>query len=307
METRASYTIVGAFTLLTIVGILLFVLWAVKNEKGDMRTYKVAFYQSVSGLSVGGGVQLEGVRVGQVTSIKVSPDDPGKVLVLISVAADAPIRQNSVATLEPQGVTGISVVAVSGGSKDSPLLTSVVGPGEIAEIPSTPSRLQQIMNSMPSILSHLDSTVERLNQLLAKENTERIGVLISSLAEISETIAQNKASLAKGMAGFGDAGDSFAKSGKRLEALMTSAQNLVDKDLRGAARSIDSAARKTHEVVDKAEPGMLKFSRESVEEVHRLLVEARRLMTGLSRLAQKIESDPRRFLLGNSIPEFSAP
>lgn len=305
METRASYTIVGAVTLLAIVGAVLFVLWSAKNEKGDMRTYKIAFVQSVSGLSVGSGVLLEGVRVGQVSSIKVSPDDPGRVLVLVSVSSDAPIRKNSTATLEPQGVTGVSAVAVTGGTKDSPILAPA--PGEIAEIPSTPSKLQQIMNSIPSILAQMNSTVERLNQLLAAENTERIGVLISSLAEIAETVAQNKGSLAKGMAGFGDAGDSFAKSGKRMEQLMAGAQGLLNKELREAAKSIDSAAGNVSDFVAKAEPGMLKFTRESVEEIHRLLVEARRLMSSLARLTQKIESDPRQFLLGNPIPEFSTP
>lgn len=305
METRASYTIVGAVTLLAIAGVLLFVLWTAKNEQGETRTYRIVFHQSVSGLSVGSGVLLEGVRVGQVSSIRVSPDDPGRVLVMVSVSADAPIRQNSTATLEPQGVTGVSAVAVSGGSKDSPLLAPERG--QVAEIPSTPSRLQQIMNSAPSILSHMDSTVARLNQLLAEENTERIGVLISSLAEIAETVARNKGSLAKGMTGFGDAGDSFANSGKRLEKFMASAQGLVDNELRDAARSVDSAAESVSDLVGKAEPGILKFSRESVDEIHRLLVEGRRLMSALARLAQKVESDPRRFLLGNSTPEFSAP
>lgn len=305
METRASYTLVGAFTLLVIVGALLFVLWTAKNDQGDMRTYRIVFHQSVSGLTVGSGVLLEGVRVGQVSRVTVSPEEPGKVIVDVSVNADAPIRKNSEATLEPQGVTGISSVAVSGGTKDSPLLASLEK--GIAEIPSKPSRLQQIMNSAPSILSQLDVTVTRLNQLLAKENTERIGVLLSSLAEISETIAMNKDSLAKGMTGFGSAGESFAASGKQLEKLMASAQSLVDKDLRNAAKSVDGAATRFSDVMNTVEPGMAKFSRESVEEVQRLLVEGRRLMSALARLTQKIESDPRQFLLGNPIPEFSTP
>ncbi|MCC8194074.1 MAG: MlaD family protein [Deltaproteobacteria bacterium] len=305
METKASYVVVGAFALLVVAGALLFVLWAAKNSKGDMREYEVIFRQSVAGLAVGSGVQLEGVRVGQVSSIKVSPNDPGQVIVRVQIASDAPVRQNSQATLEPQGVTGMSVVAVSGGTADSPLLADVEG--QVERIPTKPSKLQEIMNSVPSILASLDDIVKRTGALISPENTESFGKLLTSVTEIAETLARNKESIAKGIEGFGEAGQSFADSGKRLQKLMASAQTLVDKDFRSAARSVDSASGKIGDVAAAAEPGIQRFSRDSLEELHRLLVEARRLMTHLSSLTQKLESDPRRFLLGNPVPEFSAP
>ncbi|SBW04369.1 putative Mammalian cell entry related domain protein [uncultured delta proteobacterium] len=305
METKASYVVVGAFSLLVVAAALLFVLWAAKNSKGDLREYEVVFRQSVAGLSTGSAVSLEGVRIGQVSAIKVSPADPGQVIVRVQVAADAPIRQNSQATLEPQGVTGMSIVAISGGSADSPLLADI--PEQIERIPARPSKLQEIMNSVPSILASLDEVVQRANQLISPENTESFGKLLTAVTEIAETLAQNKDSIGKGMAGFGDAGQSFAESGKRLEKFMASAQTLVDKDIRSAAKSFDKASVQLGNMAGSVEPGLSRFSRDSVEELHRLLVEARQLMTHLSSLTQKLESDPRRFLLGNPVPEFSVP
>ena len=305
METKASYVVVGAFSLLVVAGALLFVLWAAKNTKGDLRAYEVVFSQSVSGLGIGSAVTLEGVRIGQVSAIKVSPSDPGQVIVNVLVNAEAPIRQNSQATLEPQGVTGMSVVAISGGSADSPLLANVAG--QIERIPARPSRLQEIMNSVPSILASLDTIVNRASQLISPENTESFGKLLTAVTEISETLAQNKDSIGKALTGFGDAGQSFAASGKRLEELMGNAQTLVDRDVRSAVRGVDKASGQIGSMAAAAEPGLTRFSRDSVEEIHRFLVEARRLMTQLSSLAQKLESDPRRFLLGNPVPEFSVP
>ncbi|MDL2210225.1 MlaD family protein [Desulfovibrio sp. OttesenSCG-928-O18] len=305
METRASYMIVGTFALLIVIGSLLFVLWTAKNSQGDLRTYEVVFNQSVAGLSVGGPVTLEGVRIGQVSGIKVSPRDPGQVMVRVLVAPDAPVRENSQATLEPQGVTGMSAVAISGGTVDSPLLAEKEG--VIPRIPSKPSKLQEIMNSVPSILSSLDDIVVRASRLLSPENTEVAGRFLQALTEISETLAKNKDSIAQGVVGFGEAGQSFAVSGKRLERLMASAQTLVDRDFRDAAQSVGKAAKRFDGVAATAEPGVTKFSRDTVDELHRLMVEARRLMSNLARLSQKIESDPRRFLLGNPIPEFSTP
>lgn len=305
METRASYTVVGAFTLLIVAGAMLFVLWSAKNEQGRMRTYEIEFYQSVSGLSVGSPVLLEGVRVGQVSSIKVSPDEPGRVIVRVQVAEDAPVRHNSEATLEPQGVTGISAIAISGGTRDSPLLSaSTEG---VARIPFRPSRLQQIMNSAPSILLAMDDVIKRAANLLAPENLEGVGRLLASLADIAETLSAGREDMTKGLAGFGQAGQSFSVSGKHLEKLMADARTLVDRDIRGAAQSVSKAAGDFSAAVGVVEPGLTRFSRDSVDEFNRLLVEARRLTSSLARLTQKLESDPRRFLFGNSVPEFSVP
>ncbi|CAK7030486.1 MAG: hypothetical protein DELT_02765 [Desulfovibrio sp.] len=305
METRASYMIVGVFTLLTVAGALLFVLWTAKTSKSDMRTYEIEFNQSVSGLSTSSSVLLEGVKVGQVARIKVSPKEPGTVIVHVQVHADAPIRENSFATLEPQGVTGMSAIAVSGGTADSPMLAD--NASALPRIPSKPSRLQEIMNSVPSIMATLDSILERANKVLDQKNVEVAGNLLVSVAEIADTLAKNKEHIAKGVESFGAAGQSFAVAGKRFERLMASAQSVVEKDMRGAVKSVDGAAAKFEELVTTIEPGMSRFSRDSVDELHRLLVEARRLTTALARLTQKLESDPRRFLLGNPVPEFSAP
>jgi len=305
METKASYIVVGAFALLVVVGALLFVLWSAKNSKGDTHSYEVAFYQSVAGLTVGSSVLLEGVRIGQVSNIKVSPNDPGQVLVQVTVSADAPIRQNSQATLEPQGVTGMSVVAISGGTADSPLINHIAG--QMARIPAQPSRLQEIMNSVPSILASLDNIVKRADQLISPENTEALGTLLLSVTEIAETLAQNKESIAKGMTGFGNAGESFAASGKRLESLMASSQTLVDRDFRNAAQSVSKASGNIAALASAVEPGLHRFSRNSMQELHAFLAEARMLVTYLSNLTQKLESDPRRFLFGNPVPEFSVP
>lgn len=305
METRASYMIVGTFALLVVVGSLLFVLWTAKNTQGEMRRYEIVFRQSVSGLSVGGPVLLEGVRVGQVSGIKVSPEDPGQVIVRVQVAADAPIRQDSQATLEPQGVTGMSAVAISGGTAASPMLAEQEG--GIARIPSRPSQLQQIMSSVPSILSALDEMVDSANRLLSKDNMEIAGNLLVSVAEIADTLARNKESIAQGLVGFGGAGQSFAASGKRLDAVLRDLQTLIDKDFRLAAQSVDKAASRVDSLAGMAEPGVARFFRDGGGELQRLLVEARRLTASLARLVQKVESDPRRFLLGNPIPEFSAP
>lgn len=298
--------IVGVFTLLIIAGAFVFTLWAARDSQGHMRAYEIIFTQSVAGLNIGSAVLLEGVRVGQVSSIKVSPQGPGRVIVHIQVAEDTPIRENSTATLEPQGITGLSSVAISSGTAESPLLSAEAG-SAIPRIPSRPSRLQEIMNSVPAILGTLDNMLGRANEFLNQDNIKIVGGLLVSVSEIAETLATNKESIAKAMEGFGDAGQSFAASGKRLDKLVASAQSVVDKEMRGAARAVETAAAKLGDAASAAEPGMRRFSSGIMEEMHNLFAESRRLVKALTNLARQLESDPRRFLFGNPIPEFSAP
>jgi phospholipid/cholesterol/gamma-HCH transport system substrate-binding protein len=77
METRANYALIGLFTLAIIAAAFGFVMWFSGAEKpGGRNTYKIVFTGSVSGLSVGGWVLFNGVRVGEVSKIDLMPQDP---------------------------------------------------------------------------------------------------------------------------------------------------------------------------------------------------------------------------------------
>ena len=107
METRANYVLVGSFVLVMVVSLLVFVVWFGKVQfEAEAKRFEIVFTGSVTGLSAGSPVRYSGVRVGEVRSIRLDEEDPGKVDVIIEVAADTPIREDTVARLEIQGLTG---------------------------------------------------------------------------------------------------------------------------------------------------------------------------------------------------------
>ncbi len=81
----------------------------------------------------------------------------------------------------------------------------------------------------------------------------------------------------------------------------------MDKNVTDATGAISKAATRLDDLLKNIEPGLTRMTRESTDELQRLLGEARRLISNLTRLTQKMESDPRRFLFGNSVPEFTTP
>ncbi len=121
METRAPYALIGAFVLAAIAAVFGFVYWL--NNAGGLgqRTvYHVRFENSVSGLLTGAAVLFNGIRVGEVTGLRLSSDDPRQVMATIAVAPATPIRADTQAGLEFQGLTGVPVIALQGGIAGAP-------------------------------------------------------------------------------------------------------------------------------------------------------------------------------------------
>ncbi len=118
METRAPFAVIGAFVLAAMVAVFGFVYWL--NNTGGLgprTTYHVQFDGSVPGLLVGAGVLFNGIRVGEVTALGLAPDSPRRVNATISVASTTPVRADTKVSLEFQGLTGVPVVALEGGTQ----------------------------------------------------------------------------------------------------------------------------------------------------------------------------------------------
>src|SRR5215475_6561874 len=128
METKARYVTIGLFTLAVILAGFLFVYWL--QGAGGLRrlaTYEVRFSAPVSGLLKGSAVLFNGIRVGEVTEIRLHADDPKRVTVMTAVDPETPVRADTYVEVEFQGLTGATVIALKGGSATAPLLTGAGG------------------------------------------------------------------------------------------------------------------------------------------------------------------------------------
>jgi len=94
------------------------------NFAGGGKRYYIVFESSVAGLTTGSSVGFNGIRVGEVQSFALDPQDARKVQVLISVRDDTPVRENSHASIQSMGLTGGSGVQITPGSPDAPFLVA---------------------------------------------------------------------------------------------------------------------------------------------------------------------------------------
>ena len=92
METKANYLMIGGFVLGALAFVFIFVFW-ISNIAGGGKRYHIVFDSSVAGLTTGSSVGFNGIKVGEVQSFALDPDDARKVQVLISVRDDTPMRE----------------------------------------------------------------------------------------------------------------------------------------------------------------------------------------------------------------------
>ena len=298
MEIRANYALIGAFTLLVLVGGLIFTMWLVDFDRAPTMEFDIYYEERVSGLAVNSDVLFNGIRVGSVTSLKLDPNNPSAVRARISIAADTPVREDSEATLENKGVTGLVVISIAGGTADSPL--NIPKPGQVGTIRYRPSALAAVMNTVPA-------TLESVNRLLVSINDM-----------FSE---QNKANLTAVMQGFGSVGAVLEKRASSLDATLGNLENItaeldsmvkslnivVHRDGGNAAQAVSDAAQQIEKTVKALDPALQRFSREGLLELRLFFSDARRLADVLARLGENLENDPRRFLFGEPVKEFKAP
>ncbi len=190
METRASYIAVGSFVLLLMAGLLGFALWlSVIGGREDTERYIVFFEGSVTGLNVGSAVRLSGIEVGEVAAIALDEQQIGRVRTVLEVAADTPVEPGIAATLELQGLTGgvfIQLEYDADEAADRPIREVAGEPYPV--IPSTPSPLEQVYESVPELLAEATRILSSLQALVSEENLRTVTEILVNVQSLTEAL-----------------------------------------------------------------------------------------------------------------------
>ena len=224
METKANFVLIGAFTLAGLLGILGFFLWFAQVELDRQFDYYDIRFSSVSGLGNASDVRFSGLPVGQVVDVRLSPNQDGTILVRVEVDAETPVRADSIATIEAQGVTGVSFVGIDPGSPEAPLLEPT-DEQPVPEITAGRSTLQSLSEDAPRLLEESLQLVSDVGDLLGTENRDRINSIIANVESASADFAETL----EGVSGISTTVNDFAEQISRFnETLNTLTGDLTD-------------------------------------------------------------------------------
>ena len=257
MERNANYALVGLTSILLVIGMVVFSVWlAAYKFNQDYDYYDIVFAGPVRGLSQGGEVHFNGIKVGEVTAISLDTVDPTQVIARAKVTSDVPIRVDSFATLEPQGITGVNYVQITAGTPANQLLKRAVPKGTEPRIRSERGMLSDLLASGGSVLARAVEALDRVNRVLSEDNIERISGMLDNVQAATAELRERKAIIADAQRAL----QSADHAAQQIGALAASSNALVNGDgrhivakLGSAATDIEAAARDLRTMMGRLE------------------------------------------------------
>jgi phospholipid/cholesterol/gamma-HCH transport system substrate-binding protein len=293
-----NYTLVGAFVLALGAALIAGVLWL---ASGGAMQKKYDFYwaiedESVAGLNLNAPVKYNGVDVGKVRQIRLDTTNPQRVNLLFAIERGTPVKEDTVAILRTQGLTGIAYVELSGGTQAAAPLRASAG-NTYPVIRTKPSLSARLENVLTTVLAKLDSTSTHLDAILSDANQRAFSSALADIATLARTLAARKDTIDAGITAAARTMDNSARltaqAGPVIERIGRGAES-VEKMGNKISQTSDSAG-KTIELVGA---DVKRFGTETLPELERLLGELSVLSVSLRRLSAQTERDPRGLLFG---------
>jgi len=263
METKANYVAVGAFVLACILGLVIALLWLVGAQYShEYAYYDTHFAGAVTGLSKGTTVRYNGIEVGRVQDLQFDPSDPKVVVATLEVDPKLHLHEDSVASIESQGLAGGSYVEITGGTKTSPLLKAKSGERHPV-IKSKPSSLEALFQGMPELIGRLNVLSARLADVVNDDNRAAISATLANLRDTTSV---------------------FAKRSNEIDSTLV--------NLSAATHNVDSAAKHLDQL-------SLDTDHLVAGQGPELMADLRQLVANLNHLSVQLDREPTRLIFGD--------
>ena len=298
MEEKVNFAVVGVFVLALGAALIAGVLWL--SSGGAYRrtydSYQTYMTESVSGLSRDAPVRYRGVEVGRVRRMALAPGHVEQVQLTLDIERGTPVKQDTVAVLRVQGLTGIAYVELTGGSNDS--LALQARPGEAYPvIRSGPSLMVRLDSSITALLTNLNRTGENVSALLDEDNRREFKQTLADLRILSHTLAARSAAIDSGLSSAARALDNAARVSGDLPRLLERMQESANGFDRMAS-DIARAGASVRADVAGARTDLRQATDELVPEVRLLVSELRETTASLRRFSEQLEQNPGVLLYG---------
>ena len=304
MEKNANYALVGLSSLILFVGLVIFVVWLARisfSQQYDL--YDIVFDGPVRGLNQGGEVHFNGIKVGEVTRIALDRTNPSRVIARARVTSDVPIRIDSFATLEPQGITGVNYVQITAGASSKPLLKVAEkakcqsnGLSEcIPILKSQHSALSDLLEGGGTVLSRTIEALDRVNRVLSDQNIKSFSATLSDAQAFSAALRERKEIVGDAQKLIQD----LDTATQHADGIIGSTKGLIDGDgkrgIKNIADAADEAKTAAHDLrgmIDKLQGPTADFATTGLPQITAAVVQLQSAAQSLERLVNEIQTSP---------------
>ncbi len=288
MESKVNFTIVGLFTLTLVAALIAILLWLGTGGRYYKLydTYYAYMNESVSGLNLNAPVKYRGVEVGNVRDITLDPENSERVRLLLKIERGTPVKEDSVALLRSQGLTGIAYVELAGGSLQSPLLKPK-GDEKYPVIRTGPSLMTRMDTALSSLLANVNRVSDNINAVLDEDNRHAFKRSLAQIDTVTRVLAARSETIGAGVNNAARTLEHSARASADLGRLIERAGR--------SAEAVERLANETSNSTAAALPGTL-------QGIQLLVDDLRALSASLHRVSDQLEQNPNALLFGKPPP-----
>lgn len=306
MEPRAHHILIGVFTLIVATGAIIFALWLAKaGSDNKTKDYTVVFTEAVRGLSRGGAVQYNGIRIGEVKKLELDPNDIRRVLVSISIQDNIPVKKDTLARLALTGITGTSVIELTGGTPESPeLVDEIPDDGFPPFIIATPSPIAQLMAGGEELMTNVSELLISANAFLSSDNAERIGNSLESLDQLLVQLSDGSKNLPTLVVNLSNVGAEAEKMLKEMRDLLSEEGHGVFDQVNQSLQHIAETTKELQQLVVNNAPAVQQGT-QGLAQIAPAMRELRQTLANIKDISQELQNNPTNYLLGgDKLQEF---
>jgi len=300
MERDAHYAAVGIATVALLAALAVFAIWLARLQfNNDYDVYDIVFYGPVRGLSEGGEVHFNGIRVGEVTDLNLDPKKGDQVIARIRVDGTTPIRVTSRAQLEPQGITGLNYIQIAAGNPNSAILKTQYADNVVPVIQSQSSPIAELLSGSGTVLAQTVDALNRINRVLSDDNVRSFSTSLKNVEALTTELEARK-----GM--FQQLEQALTRANTAVgewEALAVDLRAGVRDEARPAVANINAAAREARDAIasiNRTATGLERpvgdFATTTLPQLQQTIQSLDEATRSLQGLIDEVRSSPRDFI-----------
>ena len=312
MEPRAHHLIIGLFTIIAFGAALIFSLWLAKSSADrEWAYYEIVFDHAVSGLAEGNPVLYSGVQVGDVMTLTLDSENPGRVRVIVRVDQSVPIRDNTKAGIVLANITGSMSVQFSGGTPDRPVLKGDRDNPPV--IVAAPSAFNSLLTNGEQLLAKADLLLTNATKLLSGDNLENMAAIAQNTREATDALIARREQLSALLDRFDAAGTRAEEAAIKVSRVSDNANELLQTDGRRVLKSMDKTLEVIYTTMSRIDQltrdnrGAMDSGLQGMGELAPALRELRSTLRSLNQFTRRLEQDPTGTLFGNETMKELAP
>ncbi len=299
MDTKVNYTLVGVFVIVLATVMVSIFLWLTTMKQDRFtQTYVTYIRDDVSGLNVQSAVRFNGVKVGYVSSILLNKKDPQQVEIVMKLEKGTPITTSTVATLNPQGITGLDYVGLKARTTNAPLLRRQPG-HPYPVIAAEPSLLVRLSTVVKEITQSVSQLTEDVNQVLDRQNRLAVKNSLLNLEKITQVVALNSEQINNGLNSMSVLLRNSAVASVQFPQLLKAFNNTLSAMTKAADRVATSGETMANTVV-LANNSINEVSQHLVPSAQQLLQRLDTMTSTLQSFAYEFEQDPAMIVRGKT-------